>query len=58
MRRIELILQELEKSAGNTGLSTQEIAESLGLTRANVSSDLNQLVAEGRATKEIGKPVL
>lgn len=58
MRRIELVLQELEKEASNTGLTTQQIAEKLGLTRANVSSDLNQLVAEGRAMKEIGKPVL
>lgn len=57
MKRIELIYEKLT-AAGKSGITAQEIAESLGITRANASSDLNRLVAEGRASKAKGKPVI
>lgn len=57
MKRIELVYEKLA-SAGRSGITAQTIAESMGITRANASSDLNRLVSEGRATKAKGKPVV
>lgn len=40
------------------GVSTQYVAETLGIFRTNVSSILNLLVGEGRVNKTNGRPVL
>ncbi|MBE5950423.1 MAG: PRD domain-containing protein [Lachnospiraceae bacterium] len=42
----------------NGGVSTVYIAEAMDLQRTNVSSILNQLVADGRVQKTNGRPVL
>ncbi len=39
------------------GVTTQEIAEVLGIQRTNSSKDLNQLVREGKLLKTDGRPV-
>ncbi|WP_165003071.1 MULTISPECIES: sigma-54-dependent transcriptional regulator [unclassified Enterococcus] len=39
------------------GVTTQEIAEVLGIQRTNSSKDLNQLVREGKLLKSEGRPV-
>ncbi|QED59688.1 PRD domain-containing protein [Enterococcus durans] len=39
------------------GVTTQEIAEILGIQRTNSSKDLNQLVREGKLLKTDGRPV-
>ncbi|WP_380182105.1 sigma 54-interacting transcriptional regulator [Kalamiella sp. sgz302252] len=56
--RIEKIYNCLKKEAGEQGISTLRIAQLTGVGRANVSSDLNKLVAAGRVRKSRGKPVL
>ncbi len=58
MSRIEKVYQTLIELAGNAGVSAPEIAEQLGLDRANVSSDLNQLWKDGKVFKMEGRPVL
>ncbi|MGL4913223.1 MAG: sigma-54-dependent transcriptional regulator, partial [Romboutsia sp.] len=58
MRRIDIVLKKLEELYQEEGLTTIEIANSLGLSRANVSSDLNRLCEEGKAVKKKGKPAL
>ncbi len=40
------------------GVTTQYLAETLGILRSNVSSKLNNLVSEGRVVKSDGRPVL
>jgi transcriptional regulatory protein LevR/transcriptional regulator with AAA-type ATPase domain len=42
----------------SAGVTTQYLAQSLGIIRTNVSSKLNELVSEGRVTKTNGRPVL
>ncbi|MDY4306713.1 hypothetical protein SNF32_02535 [Enterococcus mundtii] len=39
------------------GVTTQEIAEVLGIQRTNSSKDLNKLVREGKLKKMDGRPV-
>lgn len=60
MKRIELIYNKLKElyNEDGCGLSTYKVAESLNLNRANVSSDLNRLVENGKAIKVKGKPTL
>ncbi|MBP1046952.1 sigma 54-interacting transcriptional regulator [Enterococcus sp. BWM-S5] len=58
MKRMELVYEGLKRLYEGAGITTNEVAEQLELSRANVSSDLNQLVAQGMARKECGKPVL
>lgn len=58
MKRIELVYQKLTKIYKGEGVTTKHLAEELGLSRANVSSDLNLLTTQGLAKKENGKPVL
>jgi biotin operon repressor len=53
MKRIDIIYDKLkELSNKDAGVPTETIADALGLSRANVSSDLNQLCEMGKATKE------
>lgn len=56
MKRIEQVERCLKK-ASSSGLTAKDIALSLGASRANISSDLNQLCREGRATKSGTRPV-
>ncbi|WP_368018343.1 sigma 54-interacting transcriptional regulator [Olsenella sp. AGMB03486] len=56
MKRIEVIYQRLTK-AGEEGCTASALASVLGLARANVSSDLNQLCRENRAYKTGSRPV-
>lgn len=56
--RIDVIYASLKKLTDNKGISASELADSLGLSRANVSNDLNKLVESGKARKHPGKPVL
>lgn len=58
MRRIDRVFKKLKELSGGQGITTIEIANSLGLSRANVSSDLNKLCEEGKIIKKNGKPVL
>lgn len=58
MRRIDIIFDKLQELCNGKGITTIEIASSLNLSRANVSSDLNKLCEEGKVVKKYGKPVL
>lgn len=59
MKRIDIIYEKLKELSGESGVSAIDIAEVLGLSRANVSSDLNKLCEEGRAVKnDSARPVL
>lgn len=59
--RIYLYVKEktahLTKAEADRGVTTQEIAEILGIQRTNSSKDLNQLVREGKLIKSDGRPV-
>lgn len=58
MKRIDEVFNKLIELYRGKGISAGEIAASLGLDRANVSSDLNKLNEIGKVTKVKGKPVL
>ncbi|MEG0308000.1 MAG: sigma 54-interacting transcriptional regulator [Clostridium sp.] len=58
MKRIDIIYENLKNACYQDGISANYLAELLGLTRANVSSDLNKLCAEGKVRKSSGRPVL
>ncbi len=47
----------LTKAIYDQGVTTQEIAEVLGIQQTNSSKDLNQLVREGKLIKTDGRPV-
>ncbi len=57
MRRIDKVLGELRRLPFGGGITALDLASRLKLSRANVSSDLNQLCREGKAEKKGGKPV-
>ncbi|TZE81338.1 sigma 54-interacting transcriptional regulator [Calorimonas adulescens] len=57
MKRIDMVYQKLKELDKGAGVSASDIADSLGLSRANVSSDLNKLCDEGKAVKTGTKPV-
>ncbi|AZS14305.1 sigma 54-interacting transcriptional regulator [Paenibacillus lutimineralis] len=57
MKRIDLIEEKLSRLSAEAGVTAGELAASLGLSRANVSNDLNRLCAEGKAEKYGSKPV-
>ncbi|HWS41841.1 MAG TPA: PRD domain-containing protein [Pseudoflavonifractor sp.] len=52
------LIQSHSASSGGEGVSTQYLADELGIQRTNVSSILNELVAEGAIGKRQGRPVL
>lgn len=60
MKRIIKVYEKLkELSQGEKGIETKQIAKSLNLNRANVSSDLNKLIKKGKAKKiNKSRPVL
>lgn len=57
VKRIDLVFNRLKELACDQGITAGELAEDLGLSRANVSSDLNRLCNEGKAAKDGTKPV-
>lgn len=57
MKRIEKIAELLCQYSEKDPVTASEIAEKLNITRANVSSDLNQLVKLGEAKKTGTKPI-
>jgi len=57
LKRIDLIKMKLSELTGERGITASELAESLTLSRANVSSDLNKLCEEGKAEKSGSKPI-
>lgn len=67
MKRMDLVHQQLIDASRKQlalfgieikGSTSTEIADELGLDRANVSKDLNRLVAEQRVIKINRRPVL
>ncbi len=58
MKRIDLIEKTLAKLSTEHGVTAGELAASLGLSRANVSNDLNRLCNESKAEKVGSKPCL
>ena len=57
MKRIDIVRKRLSELTGEHGISAGELAADLGLSRANVSSDLNILCKSGKAKKYGSKPV-
>jgi len=57
VKRIDQVHQAILRLASKQGITAQELSEVLGLSRANVSSDLNQLWKEGKVRKANGRPV-
>ncbi|MFD1899937.1 hypothetical protein GQR36_07485 [Enterococcus termitis] len=51
MKRIDKIAELLTTYSKDQPATAKEIAEKLSIGRANVSSDLNQLVKQGNAKK-------
>lgn len=52
------LIQSRSTNSGGKGVSTQYIADALGIQRTNVSSILNEFVAGGVIGKRQGRPVL
>lgn len=52
------VYEKLKELYNGSGISAVEIADSLGLNRANTSNDLNRLCEEGKVSKSNGRPVL
>ena len=57
LKRIEAVRKKLGELSGERGVTAGDLAESLGLSRANVSGDLNRLCEEGKAVKFGSKPI-
>ncbi len=62
MRSIDIIYEYLQRNAGAAsqpavGLTTQQLADRLGLQRTNISTLLNKLVADGKVEKDNHRPV-
>ncbi|MED4907371.1 sigma 54-interacting transcriptional regulator [Brevibacillus centrosporus] len=58
MKRLDLIYQKFLDFGLGKKISASELAEMLGLSRANVSSDLNKLWKAGKIEKADGRPTL
>lgn len=58
VKRIDLIYQKLVELGSQNKVSASDLAKIMGLARANVSNDLNQLWKEDRVEKVIGRPTL
>ncbi|MDH2887932.1 MULTISPECIES: sigma 54-interacting transcriptional regulator [Bacillus cereus group] len=57
MKRIDLIYDAIQKGNYTEGVTASDLATLLQLDRANVSSDLNKLVKDGRLCKTNTRPV-
>lgn len=58
MKRVDLIFQKLVELGPQARVSASDLANMLGLSRANVSSDLNLLWKEQKIEKVVGRPTL
>jgi len=58
IKRITIVLNKLIELSKGKGLDSSTLADILGLTRANVSSDLNKLCMQGEVKKSTGRPVI
>lgn len=58
MKRKDVLYEKLLELGPKNRISASELANMLGLGRANVSSDLNGLWKEGRIEKAEGRPTL
>ncbi|TDT51921.1 sigma-54-dependent transcriptional regulator [Fonticella tunisiensis] len=58
MTNRELIYKKLLELNDNKGIDAQTLASMVGMTRSNVSYELNALVKEGKVCKSSGRPVL
>jgi transcriptional regulatory protein LevR/transcriptional regulator with AAA-type ATPase domain len=58
MKRIDIIYERLTELNTEKGVTTDDIAKTLGLKRSNVSCELNKLCEQGKAVKEGLRPVL
>lgn len=54
----KICVEQIKKEATNIGVSTEKLSLYINMKRANVSRELNKLVAEGKVKKQKGKPVL
>lgn len=57
MKRIDIVRQGLVKLDSTEGVTASELATALGLSRAGVSGDLNELCRMGEAVKGTTRPV-
>ena len=48
---------EVAFEQGNEGVTTQDVVTQLEIKRPNASSDLNELVRQGKLIKSSGRPV-
>lgn len=53
MKRVDAVYEKLKELSRGKGIDAQELSEVLGLTRANVSSELNRLCSMGRGKKQL-----
>jgi transcriptional regulatory protein LevR/transcriptional regulator with AAA-type ATPase domain len=58
MRNSTIIYNKLLELSDSKGINAQTLALLLGMSRSNVSHELNLLVKEGKITKSAGRPVL
>lgn len=57
MKRIDTVREGLARHGSDGGVTASDLASALGLSRANVSSDLNRLCEDGLARKTGTRPV-
>lgn len=57
MRRIDKVRKALEALGDDKWVTAGDLSKELGLSRANVSSDLNRLFVDGLVKKQGGRPV-
>ncbi|XOQ47862.1 MAG: Nitric oxide reductase transcription regulator NorR2 [Eubacteriales bacterium] len=57
MKRIDIVRKRLGELSAKGGVTAGELAKDLGLSRANVSSDLNRMCNEGSVEKFGTRPV-
>ena len=58
MNNNTLIYNKLQELNDPHGVTTQTLANILGMSRSNVSNELNKLYKEGKIKKTSGRPVL
>lgn len=58
MKRLDIVYKKLEELSCGRGVDAKFLADSLNLSRANVSGDLNSLCKMGKVRKSSGRPVL
>ena len=58
MKRIDIVLNKLVELSKGKGVSASTLGQALGLSRANVSGDLNKLCLTEKVKKGDGRPVL